>query len=93
MKVSEMRTGEAAAVKGYRPGHDLYRAKLLALGFTRGAVFELVGVAPMGDPMRLRVRGYELSLRREEAEVLEIEPVVPNRPQPPAADCHFEERK
>ncbi|MDY5955090.1 MAG: FeoA family protein [Kiritimatiellia bacterium] len=93
MTVSEMKVGDAAVVKGYRAGHDLYRAKLLALGFTRGAVFELTGVAPMGDPMRLRVRGYELSLRREEAEVLEIEQVVPNRPQPPAAEHHFEERK
>ena len=57
--------------------HDspAYRARLLALGLTRGVVVELVNQAPLGDPVEISLRGFHLSLRRSEAAVVEVVPL------------------
>jgi len=70
-----MRTGETVEITGYQPGHPAYRAKLLALGLTRGARLTLKNIAPLGDPVELEVRGYRLSLRKAEAAVLNVKAV------------------
>lgn len=44
------------------------RARLMELGLVPGTPVELVGFAPMGDPLEIKVRGYKLTLRRHEAE-------------------------
>lgn len=49
------------------------RRRLLDMGLTRGARVTLLRVAPMGDPMEFRVRGYNLSLRKTEAQLIEVE--------------------
>lgn len=72
MGITDMKVGDKAEITGYAVTQAGYRAKLLALGLTRGATIQLVGVAPMGDPMRLRVRGFDLSLRRREAGFLQL---------------------
>ena len=72
MTVGEMRPGQTAAIAGYRKNSAAYRAKLLALGLTRGTRLTLVNVAPLGDPVELEVRGFHLSLRRDEAAVLKM---------------------
>lgn len=69
----ELTPGERAVVRGLADGAPAYRAKLLAMGLLPGTSIELVRTAPLGDPLELRVRGYELSLRRAEAAVLELE--------------------
>ncbi len=43
------------------------RQRLLEMGFIRGAVLRVVKLAPLGDPMELVIKGYHLSLRREES--------------------------
>jgi len=48
------------------------RQHLLEMGFTAGTPLELLRVAPMGDPMTVRVRGYQLSLRRSEAMAITV---------------------
>jgi len=73
MKVGELRKGERALITGYNPGDPATRAKLLALGLIRGTAIRLVAVAPLGDPIAISVRGYNLSLRKNEADVLSIE--------------------
>ncbi|MBO7181298.1 MAG: ferrous iron transport protein A [Kiritimatiellae bacterium] len=75
MDITEMKIGDRAEIIGYTETVAGYRAKLLALGLTRGATIELIGVAPMGDPLRLKVRGFELSLRRSEATILQLKAV------------------
>lgn len=75
MTLEKMKVGEEAIVTGYAVTEVGYRAKLLALGFTRGAKIRFVGVAPMGDPVRLQVRGFEVSLRRAEAAALLLDAV------------------
>ena len=45
------------------------------MGITTGTVIFIRKMAPMGDPMEINLRGYELSLRKEEAEKIEVEPL------------------
>ncbi len=73
MSIETMKRGDTAIVSGYCTTLSSYRSKLLALGFTRGVKIQLVGVAPMGDPICLRLRGFEVSLRREEAKALLVD--------------------
>ncbi len=47
--------------------------RLMEMGLTRGAEFEVVRYAPLGDPIEIRLRGYNLSLRRAEAGAIEVE--------------------
>lgn len=72
---TEMRAGERAMVAGFSSEGSRYRRKLLSMGLTRGVEFEFVKAAPLGDPVEIRVRGYSLSLRRSEAEVLILKEV------------------
>lgn len=76
MGITNMKIGDKAEITGYEETAAGYRAKLLALGLTRGAVIQLIGVAPMGDPLRFRVRGFELSLRKDEATILKLKEVA-----------------
>ena len=72
MTLADLKSGEMAEITGYTLGNAAYRAKLLALGLTRGLRLKVVNVAPLGDPFELAVRGYHLSLRREEVKVIKV---------------------
>ena len=72
MTLAEMKTGELAEIAGYALGNTRYRAKLLALGLTRGQKLKVINVAPLGDPFEIAVRGYHLSLRKDEAAVIKV---------------------
>jgi ferrous iron transport protein A len=74
MRLRDMRAGETATVVGYEVADPTYRAKLLAMGLTKGCALTLVKVAPLGDPIKVEVRGYDLSLRKAEADALIVEP-------------------
>lgn len=54
-------------------GDDEISARLLEMGLTPGVAIHLLGAAPLGDPIELELRGYRLSLRRSEAERVEVE--------------------
>ena len=54
-------------------GSDQISARLLEMGLTPGVEVQLLGTAPLGDPIELSLRGYRLSVRRLEAERVEIE--------------------
>lgn len=70
MKLRDLKIGESAVVLGYEATDAAYRGKLLAMGLTRGSVLKLIKVAPLGDPVKVEVRGYGLSLRKTEADAL-----------------------
>jgi len=72
MTMADLKAGELAEITGYTLGNAAYRAKLLALGMTRGVQLKIVNVAPLGDPFEIAVRGYHLSLRREEVSVIKV---------------------
>lgn len=73
MRLRDLQVGETAVVTGFEQTDPAYRGKLLAMGVTRGCIVKLVKVAPMGDPVKVEVRGYGLSLRKAEADALVVE--------------------
>lgn len=54
-------------------GASALRRHLMDLGLIKGTAFKVVKVAPLGDPVQITVRGYELSIRKEEAAIVEVE--------------------
>ncbi|OQX28685.1 MAG: hypothetical protein B0D92_07660 [Spirochaeta sp. LUC14_002_19_P3] len=74
----DMIVGERAEIVGYETGDKNYRKKLLAMGLTRGTEFTLTKVAPLGDPVEIEIRGYKLSLRKCEANILQLKKIVLN---------------
>jgi Fe2+ transport system protein FeoA len=58
-------------------GEGSFRRRLMELGLVPGTRVELVGVAPLGDPLELLVRGASLSIRRAEAESIRIAVLAP----------------
>lgn len=56
-------------------GERAFRRRLLELGFLPGVEVSLIGVAPMGDPLEIEVRGCRFSLRKAEAEAISVEPI------------------
>ncbi len=74
-RLRDMEIGDEATVVGYAPSHRSYRSKLLSMGLTKGVVIRVKNIAPLGDPVHISVRDFELSLRRDEADALLLEPV------------------
>lgn len=54
-------------------GEGAIRRRIMDMGITKGVEIYIRKVAPLGDPMEVTVRGYELSLRKADAEMIEIE--------------------
>ena len=54
-------------------GEGPVRRRIMDMGITKGVAIYVRKVAPLGDPIEVRVRGYELSLRRADAEMVEVE--------------------
>lgn len=73
MMLRDLATGDTGRVTGFGQGSRAYRRKLLAMGLTPGTTFTVTRFAPMGDPVQIRVRGFALSLRKDEAAALQVE--------------------
>lgn len=72
--LAELKAGEAGKVVSVSlPSEN--RQRLLEMGLTRGASISVVRFAPLGDPVDVKIRGYHLSLRKHEAESIEVERV------------------
>jgi ferrous iron transport protein B len=71
MRLSELNTGEKAVVVKVL-GHGGFRKRIIEMGFIRGKVVKSVQNAPLLDPVKYRVMSYEVSLRRSEAENIEV---------------------
>ncbi|ARE39730.1 Ferrous iron transport protein A [Rhodovulum sp. P5] len=67
------KVGETARVKGFARGNRAGRERLLTMGLTPGTEFTITRVAPLGDPVEIRVRGFALSLRKDEFALLTLE--------------------
>jgi ferrous iron transport protein A len=72
MTMADLKAGDIAEITGYTLGNATYRAKLLALGLTRGVQIKIINVAPLGNPFEIAVRGYHLSLRKDEVGVIKV---------------------
>ncbi len=65
--------GDTGKVIGFDKQGKAYRKRLLAMGLTPGAEFTVIRFAPLGDPVEIKVRGFSLTLRKDEAGALLVE--------------------
>lgn len=68
----DMKIGERATVLRLH-GEGAVKRRIMDMGITRGVEICVRKVAPLGDPLELTVRGYELSIRKADAEMVEVE--------------------
>jgi len=71
MKLSELKTGEQAVIVKVH-GHGGFRKRIIEMGFIKGKAVEVLLNAPLQDPVKYKLMGYEVSLRRQEAEMIEV---------------------
>ncbi|MBQ2444157.1 MAG: ferrous iron transport protein A [Clostridia bacterium] len=64
--------GQTAKVKKLH-GEGAVKRRIMDMGLTKGTEVLVRKVAPLGDPLELKVRGYELSIRKADAELIEVE--------------------
>jgi ferrous iron transport protein A len=70
--LKEAKPGETVRVAKIGGGGPMKR-RIMEMGITKGVEIHIRKVAPLGDPMEVTVRGYELSLRKADAELVEVE--------------------
>ena len=75
MTLKELQIGKSAVIKSVG-SHGALRQHFLDMGMIPGVEITVVKLAPMGDPMEIQIHGYELTLRLEEADQIEIDPIV-----------------
>ncbi|MCR4915682.1 MAG: ferrous iron transport protein B [Prevotella sp.] len=71
MKLSELNTGEQGVIVKVQ-GHGGFRKRIVEMGFVKGKTVDVLLNAPLQDPVKYKVMGYEVSLRRQEAEMIEV---------------------
>lgn len=68
----QAKVGDTVKVKKLR-GEGAVKRRIMDMGITKGVEVKIRKVAPLGDPVEVTVRGYELSLRKADAEMIEVE--------------------
>lgn len=75
MKLSNLRINKKAKVVSVNILNQSVKRHILEMGLVKGTIIKVCKVAPMGDPIIINLRGYELTIRKEEAEFVEVEVV------------------
>lgn len=70
--LKEVKVGQSAIIKKIH-GDGALKRRIMDMGITKGVEVYVRKVAPLGDPIEIKVRGYELSLRKNDAELIEVE--------------------
>ncbi|MDD3445000.1 MAG: FeoA family protein [Zavarzinia sp.] len=73
LTLADLRPGDRARITALGKGKGDYRRRLMAMGLMPGVHFRITRVAPLGDPVEIEVRGFAMSLRRGEADLLMVE--------------------
>ncbi len=71
--LADLPAGSRGKIAGFKKGFSRYRQKLISMGLTPSTIFQVMRTAPMGDPVEIAVRDYNLSLRRDEAMAVLVE--------------------
>ena len=71
MNLSELKTGERGVIVKVN-GHGGFRKRIIEMGFIKGKTVEVLLNAPLQDPVKYKLMGYEVSLRRQEAEMIQV---------------------
>lgn len=72
MTLKDIKIGEVCKVKRVH-GEGALKRRIMDMGITKGVEIYVRKVAPLGDPVEITVRGYELSIRKGDAELIEVE--------------------
>ncbi|WP_294773451.1 FeoA family protein [uncultured Eubacterium sp.] len=70
--LKEIKVGQSAIIKKIH-GDGALKRRIMDMGITKGVEVYIRKVAPLGDPLEITVRGYELSIRKADAELIEVE--------------------
>ena len=70
--LKDVAVGDSAIVKKLS-GEGALKRRIMDMGITKGVEIYIRKVAPLGDPIEISVRGYELSLRKADADIIEVE--------------------
>lgn len=73
MKLSNLRINKRAKVVSADVLNQSVKRHLLEMGLVKGTIIKVCKIAPMGDPISIELRGYELAIRKEEAKFIEVE--------------------
>ena len=71
MKLSDLKTGQRGVIVKVT-GHGGFRKRIVEMGFIKGKVVDVLQNAPLQDPVKYKIMGYEVSLRHSEAEMIEV---------------------
>jgi len=82
--LKEIKPGENVKVLKIR-GEGPIKRRIMEMGVTKSVEIHVRKIAPLGDPIEIAVRGYELSLRKADAEMIEVEPLSASLAAPLAA--------
>ena len=83
IKLSELPIGASAVVREFPKSGSAFQ-RLREMGLTAGTSLKLIRTAPFGDPLEIKIRGYNLTLRKSEAEHVLVEPTDQPKAGPPA---------
>ena len=75
MKLSEVKIGQIMKITQVN-GEGIFRHRLLEMGIIPGSKIQITKKAPLGDPIQVHIRGYELSIRKEDADFIIVEEVL-----------------
>lgn len=75
MTLADLEIGVVGIVKSVN-GNDAISKRLMEMGIVPGVSVKVIKTAPFGDPIEIRVRGYNLAMRRNEAEAIEIIEII-----------------
>ena len=89
VNLNQLKVGQSARIDAV--GGEALRQHFLDMGVIPGAEATLVKLAPLGDPMELRIHGYELTLRLADAERIAVTPIEKLSFLPPEADRRLED--
>ena len=71
--LKDVKIGESVTVKKLSGNDGALKRRVMDMGITKGSTVYIRKVAPLGDPVEITVRGYELSLRKADAQIVEVE--------------------
>lgn len=74
--LADLKIGQVSRVVKINTTNKQIKRHLLDMGITKGVEIEIKKVAPMGDPIDIKLRGYELCLRRKDLEEIEVEVII-----------------
>ena len=75
MTLKDLKVGGKGKIIKIEAGEKALRRRIMEMGLTKNTVLQVIKSAPLGDPIEISVRGYELTLRKADAELVTIEEV------------------